>query len=212
MNTDRQTYSLEDLSAKTGFEVRVIRSFIEQGLLRGPSSLGRYARYSDWHLVRLLAIKALKERRGLTYSDIRQTLLCMSDSEVLALAETAPSDSDKRRSSALDYIRSINMQAFETPKVDEVSHQANQLFQSPSQQASPKKIEKSVSKQQPPQLHSQSISQSERQLPAAETWHRFQITPDVELSVRGIQSEKQMARMKSIANSLREFLIGGQNE
>ncbi len=211
MNTERQTYSLEDLSAKTGFEVRVIRSFIEQGLLRGPSSLGRYARYSDWHLVRLLAIKALKER-GLTYSDIRQTLLCMSDSEVLALAETAPSDSDKRRSSALDYIRSINLQAFESPKVDEVAHQANQLFQGPSQQASPKKIENRVSEQAPPPLQSQSISQSERQLPAAETWHRFQITPDVELSVRGIQSEKQMARMKSIANSLREFLIGGQNE
>ena len=69
MDTDRASYSLEDLSAKTGFEVRVIRSFIEQGLLRGPSSLGRYARYSDWHLVRLLAIKALKDRRGLTYSE-----------------------------------------------------------------------------------------------------------------------------------------------
>ncbi len=54
--------------------------------------------------------------------------------------------------------------------------------------------------------------QSPRQLPASETWHRFQITPDVELSVRGIQSDEQMARLKSIANSLRELLIGGQNE
>ena len=202
--TDRPSYSLEDLSAKTGFEVRVIRSFIEQGLLRGPSSLGRYARYSDWHLVRLLAIKALKDR-GLTHTDIRQTLLCMSDSEVLALAETAPGEKNKRRSSALDYIRSINPQTFGTIKVDEFAQKASHRFQDPSQQGAPTKIEHSVSKQQ-------SMSPSERQLPAAETWHRFQITPDVELSVRGIQSEKQMARMKFIANSLREFLIGGQNE
>lgn len=204
METDRPSYSLEDLSAKTGFEVRVIRSFIEQGLLRGPSSLGRYARYSDWHLVRLLAIKALKERRGFKHSDIRQTLLCMSESEIQALAETASSGSGSKRSSALDYIRSLNRQTFETQKVDEVAHQANLLFQSPSPQESPE-IEQSVSKQQAAQP-------SERQLPASETWHRFQITPDVELSVRGIQSEKQMARMKIVANSLREFLIGGQNE
>jgi DNA-binding transcriptional MerR regulator len=204
MDTDRQSYSLEDLSDKTGFEVRVIRSFIEQGLLRGPSSLGRYARYSDWHLVRLLAIKALKERRGFKHSDIRQTLLCMSESEILALAETASSGTGTTRSSALDYIQSLNPQTFETQKVDEVAHQANLLFQSPGQQAPPQ-IEQSDSKQQ-------IAYQSERQLPASEPWHRFQITPDVELSVRGIQSEKQMARMKSIANSLREFLIGGQNE
>ncbi len=204
MDIDRPSYSLEDLSAKTGFEVRVIRSFIEQGLLRGPSSLGRYARYSDWHLVRLLAIKALKERRGLKHSDIRQTLLCMSETEILALAETATKGSGSKRSSALDYIHSLNPQTFETQKVDEVAHQADQLFQSQSLKESPQ-FEQSVSKQE-------IAYQSERQLPAGETWHRFQITPDVELSVRGIQSEKQMARMKSIANSLREFLIGGQNE
>lgn len=145
MDTDRQSYSLEDLSAKTGFEVRVIRSFIEQGLLRGPSTLGRYARYSDWHLVRLLAIKALKERRGFKHSDIRQTLLCMSESEILSLAETASSETGSRRSSALDYIQSLNPQTFETQKVDEVAQQANQLFQSASQQESQQ--EQSVSKQ-----------------------------------------------------------------
>lgn len=172
--------------------------------MRGPSSLGRYARYSDWHLIRLLAIKALKDRRGFKHSDIRQTLLCMSESEILALAETASSDPGSKRSSALDYIQSLNPQTFETQKMDEVAQQANLLFQSPSQKKS-LEIEQSVNKQQV-------AYQSERQLPASETWHRFQITPDVELSVRGIQSEKQMARMKSIANSLREFLIGGQNE
>lgn len=204
MDVDRASYSLEDLSAKTGFEVRVIRSFIEQGLLRGPSTLGRYARYSDWHLVRLLAIKALKDRQGLTHSDIRQTLLCMSDSEILALAETAQAGTGSKRSSALDYIRSLNPQTFETRKEDEVSQQVDLLFQSPSQEAS-QGSQQSITRQQV-------SSQSNRQSASAETWHRFQITPDVELSVRGIQSDKQMARMQTIANKLRDFLIGGQNE
>jgi hypothetical protein len=81
------------------------------------------------------------------------------------------------------------------------------------------KSQKSQQSQSTPGLNSQqsltqqpSQAQSPRQQPASETWIRFQITPDVELSVRGIQTDQQMARMKSVANNLRDILIGGQNE
>ncbi len=203
MEPDRPSYSLEDLAAETGFDIRVIRSFIEQGLLRGPSSLGRYARYSDWHLIRLLAIKALKEQRGHTHSDIRQTLLCMSDSEIIALAETAREPHESQRSSALDYIRSLN--TFNSQKAQSIPAQSEQPSTTESQQANHLQKDLRFSNEQ-------GQYQSPRQLPVSETWHRFQITPDVELSVRGIQTEQQMARLKSIANSLRDFFIGGQNE
>ncbi len=202
MELDRPSYSLEDLAAETGFDIRVIRSFIEQGLLRGPSSLGRYARYSDWHLIRLLAIKALKEQRGHKHSDIRQTLLCMSDSEIIALAETVKEPNQNQRSSALDYIRSLN--TFNSQQATSAQSARPSPNESHQQQAS-NSIELRLSNEQ-------GQYQSPRQLPASETWHRFQITPDVELSVRGIQTEQQMARLKSIANSLRDLLIGGQNE
>ncbi len=108
MEPDRPSYSLEDLAAETGFDVRVIRRFLDQGLMRGPSSLGRYARYSDCHLIRLLAIKALKEKGEYTHSDIRQALLCKSNAEIIELAENTKAPEKGKRSSALAYLRSIN--------------------------------------------------------------------------------------------------------
>ena len=204
MQSERPSYTLEDLSAKTGFDIRVIRSFIEQGLLRGPTSLGRYARYSDLHLARLFAIKALKEKRRLKLSDIRQTLLCMTDSEILALAETAREPEANQQSSALDYIRSLNLQIFNSP--------APKTVPATGKHTPGASLESNSDSFDLYFSNEQGNSTSSRQLPASETWHRFQITPDVELSVRGIQTEVQMERMKNIANRLREFLIGGQNE
>ncbi|HMO23457.1 MAG TPA: helix-turn-helix domain-containing protein, partial [Candidatus Melainabacteria bacterium] len=65
MDTENATsYSIEELSEMTGFDRRTIRSFIEQGLMRGPDKMGRYAQYSQDHLVRLLAIKNMKEMDG----------------------------------------------------------------------------------------------------------------------------------------------------
>ena len=84
------SYSLEELAELLGIERRAIRGYIEQGLLRGPYSRGRYATYSRYHLDRLLAITALRERRGMAVNDIRQALMTMSEGEVRALAASVP--------------------------------------------------------------------------------------------------------------------------
>ena len=52
-------YSLEDLARHLDIQPRTIRSYIQQGLLRGPDTMGRNARYSAYHLKRLELIKTL---------------------------------------------------------------------------------------------------------------------------------------------------------
>lgn len=117
MNESSQTsFSLDELSNESGLDTRVIRSFIEQGLMRGPTSLGRYARYSRHHLERLQAIKVLKEKQGLRLSEVRQQLLLMSDAEITALAETGSYAVQTADTSALDYILSQSQQ-FDTGQV-----------------------------------------------------------------------------------------------
>ena len=54
-------YSLDGLAQKVGIHPRTIRSYIQQGLLRGPESMGRNAHYTDYHLKRLEVIKTLNE-------------------------------------------------------------------------------------------------------------------------------------------------------
>lgn len=237
-------YTLDELSAQTGFDRRVIRSFIEQGLMRGPDSLGRYARYTQAHLLRLLAIKELKENKGMQVAEIRQALMVMSEAELRSLTgqgkpsavQAADSEAASAKS-ALEYIRTINY------KIDEAELESHQkvdlsaLFQfqlgPPNEQPDIVRVVAAVDPP-PKQAVSQSrvesyhhaagatpIEQLVRELEKivdptrirkqakSESWHRITITPDLELSVRGINTADQLARLERIADCLREILMGG---
>ncbi|MGH9547831.1 MAG: helix-turn-helix domain-containing protein [Terriglobales bacterium] len=127
------SFSLDDLANETGFDRRVIRSFIEQGLMRGPDSMGRYARYSQSHLERLLAIKAMRNIQGLPLHEVRRQMLSLSHQDIRALALDAINSSGKipaagagsaaasgpqveeNTESALDYILSLENQEQSSP-------------------------------------------------------------------------------------------------
>jgi DNA-binding transcriptional MerR regulator len=294
------SFSLEELSNESGFDTRVIRSFIEQGLMRGPTSLGRYARYSRQHLERLQAIKVLKEKEGLRLSEVRQRLLLMSDAEIAALAESGSTTSAS--GSALDYILSQGQQfdtglgaSLEPPPPTEgeglncvpganlvrgsnqserggarlsianaiaarlglgmknnfsnmqgaggdsddglsdrrgqssAEHPTNVIGFKPD--AAPDVVshesgltdlgaEQSITKDRLATpvdrlivgLKQQLGSKPVRKQSKKEVWHRIQITPDIELSVRGIQDEQHLARLERVADYLRELLTGGGYE
>ena len=55
--SDKTNYTLDELAAESGFEVRTIRSYIERGLLPSAQSRGRNATYLQAHLERLRVIK-----------------------------------------------------------------------------------------------------------------------------------------------------------
>lgn len=285
------TFSLEELSHESGLDTRVIRSFIEQGLMRGPTSLGRYARYSRHHLERLQAIKILKERQGLRLSEVRQQLLLMSDAEIAALAETGSRDSNFVDSSALDYILSQSQQFESGQQTEAIAPPPNELVQNAwrnggdSVQIQPSSLKNEghtlsiadaiasrlgfkakaldtdsqdrqiddrheplaagdvfadVAPNIVPQgnqnrdldseqritkdrlstpvdrlvvgLQHQLGQKTARRQSKREVWHRIQVTPDIELSVRGIQDEQHLAQLERVADYLRELLTGGSYE
>lgn len=212
--------------------------------MRGPDSLGRYARYTQAHLLRLQAIKELKETKGMQLAEIRQALMVMSESELRSLtgkpgdARSAPAADSAVGASAktaLDYIRTINYKIDE-PEMD--SHEKVDLsallqFQlGPSNEYNGELKNSFFDLPHPPKPNSQSregshtagatpIEQLLRELEKivepsrvrkqakSESWHRIAITPDVELSVRGINDLEQLARLERIADCLRELLMGG---
>lgn len=285
------TFSLEELSHESGLDTRVIRSFIEQGLMRGPTSLGRYARYSRHHLERLQAIKILKERQGLRLSEVRQQLLLMSDAQIAALAETGSRDSNFVDSSALDYILSQSQQFESGQQAEVIAPPPNEFVQNAwrdggdSAQIQPSSLKNEghplsiadaiasrlgfkakaldtdsqdrqiddrheplaaghvfadVAPNIEPQgnqnrdldneqritkdrlstpvdrlvvgLQHQLGQKTARRQSKREVWHRIQVTPDIELSVRGIQDEQHLAQLERVADYLRELLTGGSYE
>lgn len=75
MKTDHEDASgltLQELSTETGVEPRTIRSYVEKGVIPGPDSLGRGARYSRETLDRLKVLQLLRDaNRDLTLDQIR---------------------------------------------------------------------------------------------------------------------------------------------
>ncbi|HLK61442.1 MAG TPA: MerR family transcriptional regulator [Chthonomonadaceae bacterium] len=68
-----KTYTLEELAAEAGVSISAVRYYIREGLLEGPETRGRYARYTDRHLAALRRIQELAGR-GLKVAGIKQQL------------------------------------------------------------------------------------------------------------------------------------------
>jgi DNA-binding transcriptional MerR regulator len=73
--------TLEDLANASGLSLRTLRFYISEGLLQGPDTHGKFARYSQQHLDRLEMIHRLKNLR-LPIKEIRHLLDNMTPDEI----------------------------------------------------------------------------------------------------------------------------------
>lgn len=213
MDVPEHTFSLDELASESGFDRRVIRSFIEQGLLRGPDSMGRYARYSRAHLERLLAIKALKNMHGLPLHEVRRQLLSMSGQDIRTLASTTgphraliPADS----ASASEYLRSLPRAAKVIREdVEDEDATDHSLAAYDEEETSGAPTHATPVDHLLIELGKLMETRRVRRQSKAESWHRIGITPDIELSVRGVEDTEELAQLERIADYLREILLGG---
>lgn len=226
-------YSLQDLADSVGMEPRTIRSYIEQGLLRGPESLGRNARYGEGHLRRLQAIRAMKDLDGMSLGEIRKALLTLSEDAIAAIAERAPNRDEgggaaaSGSGSALDYLRSVKQAlggdwAAAPSPAPGVPRPMAPGAPRPMAPGAPVARDPLRSPAPSPQPGSRTplealLDELGRYRPKRPVkprakgtpWFRIQVTPDVELSVRGVRSPEELAQFERIADHLREFLLGG---
>ena len=219
-------HNLQELSEKTGFEKRTIRYFITEGLMLGPESFGRNARYSDYHLNRLYAIRYMRDQQGLSLPTIRQRLILMPDNDVeriAGLCQTVFDSKSKPESqapTALDYIRQIKQQSihpnemkkqYQEPQVEEV-----QNFQISCTRTVRHTEDSSSEHGSKLDNHNKSRGQSqpkafgERGAVRNEQWNRIEILPDIELHIRGIQTDEERTNFENIALLIRDYLLGGK--
>jgi DNA-binding transcriptional MerR regulator len=194
-------FTLAQLAERLDMQPRTVRSYIEQGLLRGPEVGGRGARYSEYHATRLLAIRTLKELRGLPLAEVRRRLLVITGPEIASLAkeaEAARGFSVPNDRSALNYLRSINQGRL-------AKDTAEPGFTSSPEAPTPmdvllERLDRLTEGKHP--------SRRSR----GEVWTSIPITPDVEIRVRGRQTADELARWERIADHLRQILMGGSKE
>lgn len=118
----RRDLTLDDLVDYSGLTSRTLRFYMQEGILQGPDTRGKYATYSQHHLDRLELIQRLKNLR-LPIKEIRHLLENMSPDEISQVRsyqdtlnpnlnqrfsrQKIGSEPTKTDSSALEYIRSL---------------------------------------------------------------------------------------------------------
>jgi DNA-binding transcriptional MerR regulator len=97
-----QPLTLSDLAEHSGVEVRTLRSWMQQGVIPGPETVGRNARYAASTLTRVLAVKAMREVYGLSLAEIRRDLVAADESRIAAYAALASGDVRSKSSAGED--------------------------------------------------------------------------------------------------------------
>jgi DNA-binding transcriptional MerR regulator len=189
--------TLEDLAKQSGLPLRTLRFYIQEGILQGPDTHGKYARYSQQHLDRLKLIQRLKNLR-LPIQEIRHLLNNMTPDEISQIRqfqddlnpanylsfsedinETIPTSPG---SSALDYIHDLergreNIKPF-TKHYAEDSIDMNKMSFPPAPETIKKRKTKEVKDQ--------------------EMWKRVVIDEGIELNVREPMNSEEEEKVKKL--------------
>jgi len=226
-----EIYSLNDLGEKVDINPRSIRSYIQQGLMRGPDTKGRNAQYGPYHLRRLNVIKTLKEVHKLSLVEIRR-LITMAGagldtdeglSSALELLEAGSSklrDDAPRadRKSKLSRMRSSRLQNSKSswdPNISE--YMASESPRSARPQRAESAYYHSRNLQVSPQLEDllrhlrRMLTVRPQRGTKSEDWTRLPITSDVELHIRGQLSPAQLACFEEISDIIRHILLGEES-
>jgi DNA-binding transcriptional MerR regulator len=211
-------YTLDDLAKMLRINPRTIRSYIQQGLLRGPDSLGRNARYSEYHLKRLRVIRTLKEDHNLPLSEIRRLVTMAGPDEDIEVQLVplsgmparpsaapqeigAPPEADS--SSALDYIRARKTL---TQRGQEQEEQTLLPTFKKREDPSTSPLEKLIHT-----LRDRGTLSNVKRKTRGEEWVRLEVTPDIEIHVRGELRREQLRDFEQLADLMRHILLGSED-
>jgi DNA-binding transcriptional MerR regulator len=209
--------TLQELAAQTGVEPRTIRSYVEKGVILGPESFGRGARYPRETLDRLKVLQLLRDaNRSLTLDQIRVLLNSIGPSQLREVAEgtvrigavidtDAAGTSPLPKTAAMDYLHGLRRSQSQSPASVSplLYHRA-----APPTDDDQLPILENAARALAELTGTTSSSRSAR----GESWYRISLTPDIELSVRGEFGTEQLAQLHRIGDSLRTLLTKGPSK
>ena len=209
-----RSYSLNELSAESGVNVRAIRRYIEDRVLPGAAGRGPNSHYTSEHLDRLRAIQRLKDRferkgeRKLTMKELCQVLQRLSPRRIREIADGRAQvaaffeiDDEATPDSALSYLSDLKSGRRSATRSDS-RKKGGRARRTASGGAGRTTVEEVADALQ--ELAGSGTVTHSR----GSEWHRIEITPDIELCVRGCEDD-QIGQFERIGDLLRHLLTRG---
>ncbi len=195
--------TLEDLGTMSGLTLRTLRYYIQEGILQGPDTHGKFSRYSQQHLDRLELIQRLKNLR-LPLQEIRHLLDNMTPEELSQVRQyqdvlkytlenpiidhSAP-ESRKEGASALEYIQNLERGRESVRSISKPMPAPRPLPQAPS-----------------PALFQDTDTLKNQTTPGTqETWSRTILHEGIELNIRhpnNADAQKKIEQLIDFAQNL----------
>lgn len=207
MSCDEQI-SIEELSKRSGVEVRTLRAWIKAGLLAPPLKAGRGATYPASNEERALAVRALRQMYDLSISDIAKRFMMADEAKIRRWAREAL----LMPSTALLEPK-LRGRPPENPHVTHddrnvVAHEqgiekSERISRRPEQSQAANSIERLI------ELLSQSLASPPPRKSKSTVWTHIPITADLELTVRGKLDEEQQDLFEQLVDHVRAVLTGG---
>lgn len=224
METQRLT--LHELAQKSGIELRTIRNYVSHGIIPGPDTLGRAARYPPEALARLKLFTLLRDaHRGLGLDAIRRLIDGLTPATIDDVAEgrqsltevIPPSLVEKTPSTggAVAYLQSLGQAPHGRAAGGGAPHGAHGHAHHPPHSGHTKAGAGGLADIDLPRLAhaAQALADlvgfTSARSSRGTTWYRIPLTRDIELSVRGDVAPEQIAHIHRIADSLRLLLTKG---
>lgn len=198
---DRPT--LAELAERSGVEPRTLRSWVQQGLVPGPDRRGRDARYPASALERVLAVKVLRDRYGLSLGAIRRELMLADPARLRALAAEGrgePASTAPPAGTAAAYLAELRAAGV-------FGRSRGRGLGAPT--AAPGEGEPADGLARLTEALEAAHGGPAPRRARAEPWLRIPITADVELVVSGALPADQVARIERVADLVRAILTGG---
>ncbi len=204
-------YSISELSELTGIPVRTIRSYIQQGLIPRPRSLGRGATYSSTALDRLFAIKAYREVDGNSFEEIRAKFLTLSQDEITEKADpyrrSTQSGTAGDNASALDYLTQLRnamggewtgeVASSGTPKSSTSVASLSEISSTDSP------IDRALER-----MAGLASSGPTRRSTKSDPWIKLVVNQDIELHIREAAVGADLGKYELLVDYIREALFG----
>lgn len=218
-------YTLEELAQLLRINPRTIRSYIQQGLLRGPDSMGRNARYSDYHVKRLQTIRQLKDDHNLPLSEIRRLVTMAApdediqirlvpvraaEEEVMQSPAEAPKEEESERSSALDYVRARRAAGRGRSKREHAPSVSREMPRSAEESGASSPGESPIEALLAKLRDGAGLGNVPRRAQGQE-WVRLEVTPDIEIHLRGQLYGEQLKDFERLADLMRHILLGSED-
>ena len=147
----KKEYTLEDLSTISGFSLRTLRYYIQEGILQGPDTRGKNASYSQRHLDRIELVQRLKKLH-LPLREINHIVENMNPEEISQIREyqdilntkikrpefpdVSELSFNQNRSSALEYIQDLENKWENTKAIRETPQSPPSSEKTPAENAS----------------------------------------------------------------------------